>query len=77
MAVRLINPDGLVTHPLYRQGAVAPGNTQIHLAGMVAWDEHGQLVAPDDLAGQVAQVYRANWERSMDDAFVAGTEERE
>jgi enamine deaminase RidA (YjgF/YER057c/UK114 family) len=58
MAVQLINPDGLVTPPLYHQVAIATGNTQIHLAGQVAWDEHGQLVAPGDLAGQVAQVYR-------------------
>jgi enamine deaminase RidA (YjgF/YER057c/UK114 family) len=27
------------------------------MAGLVAWDEDGQLVAPGDLAGQVAQVY--------------------
>jgi enamine deaminase RidA (YjgF/YER057c/UK114 family) len=58
MAVKLINPDGYVTHPLYHQVAIATGNTQIHIAGKVAWDEHGQLVAPGDLAGQVVQVYR-------------------
>lgn len=58
MAVKLINPDGHVTHPLYHQVAIATGNAQVHLAGQVAWDEHGHLVAPGDLAGQVAQVYR-------------------
>lgn len=58
MAVQLINPDGHVTHPLYDQVAIATGNTQIHLAGQVAWDEQGNPVAPGDLAGQVAQVYR-------------------
>lgn len=59
MTVRLINPDGLVTpSPAYHHAAIATGNTQVHLAGQVAWDEHGQLVAPGDLAGQVAQVYR-------------------
>lgn len=36
MAVKLINPDGHVTHPLYQQVAIATGNTQIHLAGQVA-----------------------------------------
>lgn len=55
--MRLLNPEGLITIPLYHHVAVATGNTQIHLAGQVAWDENGELVA-DDLAGQVAQVYR-------------------
>ena len=58
MAVQLINPDGYVTHPLYHQVAIATGTTQIHIAGQVAWDDNGQLVAPGDLAGQVVQVYR-------------------
>ncbi|MGD9529733.1 RidA family protein [Pseudonocardia sp.] len=57
MAVRLLNPDDHVTIPLYHHVAIATGNTQIHLAGQVAWDENGALVA-DDLAGQVAQIYR-------------------
>jgi enamine deaminase RidA (YjgF/YER057c/UK114 family) len=47
-----------VNIPLYHHVAIATGNTQVHLAGQVAWDEHGQLVAPGDLVGQVAQVYR-------------------
>ncbi|GGF20861.1 RidA family protein [Williamsia phyllosphaerae] len=58
MAVSLINPDGHVRIPLYHHVAVATGSKQIHLAGQVAWDSDGNLVAPDDLAGQVAQVYR-------------------
>lgn len=57
MPVRLLNPDDHVTIPLYHHVAIATGNTQIHLAGQVAWNEHGELVA-DDLAGQVAQIYR-------------------
>jgi enamine deaminase RidA (YjgF/YER057c/UK114 family) len=57
MTVRLLNPEGLITHPVYHQVAIATGDTQVHVAGQVAWDENGQLVA-DDLAGQVAQVYR-------------------
>nr|WP_062341588.1 RidA family protein [Herbidospora sakaeratensis] len=58
MAVSLINPDGHVQIPLYHHLAVASGSRQVHIAGQVAWDEHGELVAPGDLAGQVAQVYR-------------------
>jgi enamine deaminase RidA (YjgF/YER057c/UK114 family) len=57
VTVRLINPDGLGPVPLYHHVAVATGDTQVYLAGQVAWDENGELVA-DDLAGQVAQVYR-------------------
>ena len=58
MAVHLTNPDGHVTVPLYHHVAIATGTAQVHLAGQVAWDEHGELVAPGDLAGQVAQVHR-------------------
>ncbi|NBH04750.1 RidA family protein [Amycolatopsis sp. SID8362] len=58
MPVSLINPDGHVVVPDYHHVAVATGGTQVHLAGQVAWDENGALVAPGDLAGQVVQVYR-------------------
>ena len=58
MPVSLINPDGHVQVPLYHHVAVATGSKQIHIAGQVAWDADGNLVAPGDLAGQVAQVYR-------------------
>ena len=57
MTVLLINPDDHVVLPDYHHVAVATGNTHIYLAGQVAWDENGVLVA-DDLAGQVTQVYR-------------------
>lgn len=57
MTVILLNPEDHVTIPLYHHVAIATGNTHIYLAGEVAWDETGQLVA-HDLAGQVAQVYR-------------------
>jgi enamine deaminase RidA (YjgF/YER057c/UK114 family) len=58
MPVSLINPDDHVQVPLYHHVAVATGSKQIHLAGQVAWDADGNLVAPGDLAGQIAQVYR-------------------
>ncbi len=58
MAVSLINPDGHVQVPLYHHVAVATGSRQVHIAGQVAWDADGRLVAPGDLAGQVAQIYR-------------------
>lgn len=58
MTVSLINPDGHVRVPIYHHVAMATGTRQVHIAGQVAWDENGDLVAPGDLAGQVAQVYR-------------------
>jgi enamine deaminase RidA (YjgF/YER057c/UK114 family) len=58
MPVSLINPEGQLQVPLYHHVAVATGTKQVHVAGQVAWDENGTLVAPGDLAGQVVQVYR-------------------
>ncbi|WNG17524.1 RidA family protein [Cystobacter fuscus] len=60
MPVTLLNPEGLLnTDALrYRQVAIATGTRQVHIAGQVAYDANGQLVARGDLAGQVAQAYR-------------------
>lgn len=58
MPVTLLNPDGLMKTDVYRQVAIATGTRQVHIAGQVAYDAEGQLVARGDLAGQVAQAYR-------------------
>lgn len=58
MPVTLLNPVGLMKTDVYRQVAIATGTRQVHIAGQVAYDAEGQLVAPGDLAGQVAQAYR-------------------
>ena len=58
MPVTLINPDGLMKPDVYRQVAIATGTRQVHIAGQVAYDAEGKLVARGDLAGQVAQAYR-------------------
>ncbi|MFY0577039.1 RidA family protein [Cystobacter fuscus] len=60
MPVTLINPNGIPNTDAfgYRQVAIATGTRQVHIAGQVAYDANGQLVAPGDLAGQVAQAYR-------------------
>ncbi|MCY1032133.1 RidA family protein [Corallococcus sp. BB11-1] len=58
MPVTLLNPDGLMKTEMYRQVAVATGTRQVHVAGQVAYDAQGQLVAQGDLAGQVAQSLR-------------------
>ncbi|CAM3831966.1 RidA family protein [Corallococcus sp. ZKHCc1 1396] len=58
MPVTLLNPDGLMKTEMYRQVAIATGTRQVHVAGQVAYDAQGQLVAQGDLAGQVAQSLR-------------------
>jgi enamine deaminase RidA (YjgF/YER057c/UK114 family) len=58
MPVTFMNPDGLMKHPFYPQVAIATGTRQVHVAGQVAYDADGQLMARGDLAGQVAQAYR-------------------
>jgi enamine deaminase RidA (YjgF/YER057c/UK114 family) len=69
----LINPDGHVRIPLYHHVAVATGSKQAHIAGQVAWDADHNLVAPGDLVGQVAQVYR-NVAKSLDAAGATFTD---
>ncbi|WNZ65154.1 RidA family protein [Myxococcus sp. MxC21-1] len=58
MPVTLMNPEGMMKPDVYRQVAVATGSRQVHIAGQVAYDAEGRLVARGDLAGQVAQAYR-------------------
>ena len=58
MPVTLMNPAGLMKSEIYQQVAVATGTRQVYVAGQVAYDAEGRLVAPRDLAGQVAQAYR-------------------
>lgn len=58
MSVTYTNPENHIQLPEYHHVAIARGTRQVYLAGQVAWDEHGDLVSPGDLAGQVAQVYR-------------------
>lgn len=63
-----IQPDGMYRPASYVH-AMRAGNL-IHVAGQVARDEHGELVAPHDAAGQAAQVY-ANLDRVLTAAGVA------
>lgn len=55
MTVNLLNPRG-TSRDCYHHVSAASGTQYVHLAGQVAWDEHGHLAAPGDLAGQVPQV---------------------
>lgn len=58
MAVTLVDPAGLPQVGIYKQVSVATGSRLVHVAGQVAWDEHGTTVGAGDLAAQVEQCYR-------------------
>jgi 2-iminobutanoate/2-iminopropanoate deaminase len=60
-----IQPSGMYQPSTYVH-AIRAGNT-IYVAGQVARDERGELVAPGDAAGQVRQVY-ANLARVLEAA---------
>ncbi|MCS7068640.1 MAG: RidA family protein [Meiothermus sp.] len=53
---QLFQPEGIYQPATYNH-AMRAGNT-IYVAGQVARDESGNLVAPNDAAGQARQVYR-------------------
>jgi enamine deaminase RidA (YjgF/YER057c/UK114 family) len=52
----LIHPEGMYRTPSYAH-ALRAGNT-VYLAGQVARDERGEVVAPGDAAAQARQVYQ-------------------
>ncbi|SFO17221.1 RidA family protein [Actinomadura madurae] len=58
MAVHRFSPAGLLQPVPYHHVAVATGLRQVHVSGQVARLGDGAHVAPDDLAGQVAQALR-------------------
>jgi enamine deaminase RidA (YjgF/YER057c/UK114 family) len=57
MAVELVNPDGLPTPESYSHAALAAGTRIVFVAGQVAEDAEGNLVAPDDVGGQARQAF--------------------
>ncbi|MGQ7296442.1 Rid family hydrolase [Quadrisphaera sp. KR29] len=56
--VLLSSPPSLLHPAPYHHVAVASGTRQVRVAGQIAAHGDGALVAPGDLAGQVAQVLR-------------------
>jgi enamine deaminase RidA (YjgF/YER057c/UK114 family) len=64
MALELINPDDLPTPESYTQVVVASGTRLVFVAGQVADDAEGNLVAPGDLAGQARRAF-ANLGRAL------------
>ncbi len=60
MTNQKINPPEMYNSLQYAfsHAVVAESGRQVHLAGQVAWDANGVIVAPGDLAGQAAQALR-------------------
>jgi enamine deaminase RidA (YjgF/YER057c/UK114 family) len=57
MAVELIRASGLTDAMPYAYASVVPAGSRIvHTAGACPIDEHGQVVAVDDVRGQARQV---------------------
>jgi enamine deaminase RidA (YjgF/YER057c/UK114 family) len=57
MAIQRLTPKGLFKPANWTQVVTATGRRMIFVAGQVAVDADGKLVAPGDLAGQANQVY--------------------
>ncbi len=73
MPLELINPDDLPTPESYTQVVAATGRRLVFVAGQVAEDTRGELVARGDLAGQARQAF-ANLGRAL---RAAGAEPRQ
>lgn len=58
MPVQRRSPDGLVSGVPFAHVAVSTGTRHVTVAGQIASDASGALVAPGDLTGQVAQALR-------------------
>jgi enamine deaminase RidA (YjgF/YER057c/UK114 family) len=57
VALERINPDELPTPESYTQVISAAGSRFVFVAGQVAEDAEGKLVAPGDLAAQARQAF--------------------
>ena len=64
MTHQLIDPDDLPTPASYTQVVAATGSRLVFVAGQVADDTEGTLVAPGDLGGQAHQAF-ANVGRAL------------
>ena len=61
-----INPEGLVQSNIYTQVIETQGGRTIYIAGQVAWDADGNVVA-DDFQGQTKKVF-ANLKTAVESA---------
>jgi enamine deaminase RidA (YjgF/YER057c/UK114 family) len=57
MPVETLNPASLFEPEHYAQVSIATGTRIVSIAGQVAHDAHGHLVAPGDLEAQVEQAF--------------------
>ncbi|PZR12371.1 MAG: enamine deaminase RidA [Archangium gephyra] len=57
MTIKTINPEKLFKPEFYDQVSVATGTKLVFIAGQVAHDGQGGLVAPGDLEQQVEQAF--------------------
>jgi enamine deaminase RidA (YjgF/YER057c/UK114 family) len=64
MNLELLNPEDLPTPESYTQVVVATGSRLVFVAGQVADDADGKLVAPGDLPAQARQAF-ANVGRAL------------
>ncbi|MFD2027917.1 RidA family protein [Promicromonospora aerolata] len=58
MTVQLLTPEGMFQPVPYHHVSIGTGSRHVHVAGQIARDAEANHIAPDDLAGQVAQVLR-------------------
>ncbi|WP_305094284.1 RidA family protein [Prescottella sp. R16] len=58
MSVRYLTPVGMTQPTPYHHVAIGTGSRHVHVAGQIARLADGTPVAPEDLAGQVAQALR-------------------
>lgn len=57
MTIQTINPEALFKPDMYSQVSIATGTKLISIAGQVAHDVKGGIVAPGDLERQVEQAF--------------------
>ena len=57
MTLHLLQPEGLPRPETYSQAVVATGSRTVYVAGQVAVDAAGQVIAPGNLASQALQAY--------------------
>ncbi|MFD9416658.1 RidA family protein [Streptomyces goshikiensis] len=58
MTVQHFSPEGMLQPVPYHHVSVGTGTKHVHVSGQIARQADGTPVAPDDLAGQVAQALR-------------------
>ncbi|SMH51085.1 Enamine deaminase RidA, house cleaning of reactive enamine intermediates, YjgF/YER057c/UK114 family [Rathayibacter oskolensis] len=58
MTVSTLSPEGMFQPVPYDHVSIATGSRHVHVAGQISRDGEGNRLAPDDLVGQIVQVFR-------------------